>query len=401
MKRFFTIIFCLVSLGVTGQEYADTTYSNGINDVFYSFRGGVLKTVPSDNWDIAFEINGFTASIIINDGAGVELYKAPYNSSQWSSFDTTGMSGWSRQHNSLKYWEQGAFNRGLSGDVDLGWGKYDLNTHQVVGDSVFLIRLRNGDYKKIMIINLASNTYHFKYANVDGSNETSKALAKSSFSGKTFGYFSIVDGTSLDREPSGTQWDLVFTTYLLPINMGTIVYYPVYGVKSNKGVEIARRTGVDVSNNDTFNLTWEYNITNIGSDWKVFDNQNQVYNMVENLSFFIKTNLKEVWKMYFTEYVGGNEGMSVFNVTGLSTSSITESLKGKIKVYPNPANSVLKINSEVNLSNVELTLVDLQGRSVNSVSEALEMNVSDLSSGIYMLQLISNEGTFTQRVIIQ
>src|SRR5664279_1307132 len=47
---------------------------NYLNDVYYSFTNGVVATVSRTNWDLAFSTPARTASILINDGAGVELY---------------------------------------------------------------------------------------------------------------------------------------------------------------------------------------------------------------------------------------------------------------------------------------------------------------------------------------
>lgn len=409
MKKVLFIVLIGMMFGTAWAqtEYADSTTSSGANDVFYSFREGILKVEPKDNWDIAFEIQGFMSSILINEAAGVELYKAPYADEDWSSFDTTGMTSWPRQFNSRESWAEGAFNRGLSSEFDLGWGQYDINTHQVKGDSVFLIKLRNGDWKKILIVSLAGGTYNFKFADVNGSNEKTSSLGKSSFSGKQFGYYSLTEDKSLDREPSGTPWDLVFTTYITPISMGgPVVYYPVYGVKTAPGVESAERRSVDVKNNDTMNANWTTEITNIGSDWKSYDGQQQTYTIVSDLSYFVKTELGDVWKIYFTGYTGGSEGKSLFNVTNISSSvSVAPVAMLNATTYPNPADSKINVTTGENLTNVRLEIIATNGQSVFNENytqgSMFSADVSSFTAGFYIVKLTSEQGVYTSRISVR
>src|SRR5204863_1348220 len=126
---------------------------------------------------------------------------------------------------------------------DLGWGVYDFVTHIVTGDSVYFIKLSTGFYKKFIIELLTTGVYYFRWADLDGSNETTASLTKSNYSGKFFAYFSIVNNMGIDREPIYNTWDLVFTQYLSI----TPFIYKVAGVLSNDSVFCAKAYPVDVN----------------------------------------------------------------------------------------------------------------------------------------------------------
>ena len=138
----------------------------------------------------------------------VELYLT--NSTDFATVDSTAMT---RIYNEDISWSEGAFNHvKIEEDpADYGWGTYDFTSHQVNGSRIYIIKLRNGDFKKIEIQSLISGIYTFRYANLDGSNEETHTIDKADYDGKTLAYFSIENGTAQDLEP--VQWDLVFTRY--------------------------------------------------------------------------------------------------------------------------------------------------------------------------------------------
>ena len=127
-----------------GQDY--------VNDVYFSLGGDPSFEVPRGNWDIGFATFVMSPSIIINSGAGIELYELSRDTGVWyTPVDTTGMSSWTKLNNSLDTWEVGAFSGNAQGGFDFGWGIYNHATHNVNGAAVYLIRLQDGTLKKIFI----------------------------------------------------------------------------------------------------------------------------------------------------------------------------------------------------------------------------------------------------------
>lgn len=73
-----------------------------------------------------------------------------------------------------------------------------------------------------------------------------------------------------------------------------------------------------------------------------------------------------------------------------------------IKLYPNPVNDVLSVNAgNMSISNVEI--IDINGRTVKSISLtdsfSTNINVSDLSAGVYMINIYSENNKTTKKFV--
>ena len=82
---------------------------------------------------------------------------------------------------------------------------------------------------------------------------------------------------------------------------------------------------------------------------------------------------------------------------GLDSNVISEN---SFSVYPNPANSIVNIANTANIEIVKTFLVDVNGRTVKTVSgNVSQINVSDLNAGIYFMNIETNEGTAVKKII--
>ena len=103
-----------------------------------------------------------------------------------------------------------------------------------------------------------------------------------------------------------------------------------------------------------------------------------------------------------------NEDDSYFENTEAGTSSIGENEKVSFSIYPNPVNTNATI--EVNLSensNVRLDIVNVLGEvalseshRMNSGNNSININVSQLTSGIYFAHLTVNGETKTTKITV-
>ena len=83
----------------------------------------------------------------------------------------------------------------------------------------------------------------------------------------------------------------------------------------------------------------------------------------------------------------------------LTTTSIPETdFARAINLYPNPANKTLNIDFETD-SEFTIRIFDMQGKEVAKKSNSKTIDVSSYSNGIYMLQILSNEGVATKRFV--
>lgn len=292
-----------------GADYAD--------DIFYNLKTGESTKVPRNNWDIAFKTDTWSSTVLINSTAGISLWEYPLeDTSKWKSIDTTGMKSWPSLVNSDTTWSLGAFERNMKGHPDYGWGQYNSLNHDVNGNSIFIIQLQNGSFKKIMIAKreASTNTYYFKYANLDGSSSIEKRINCTDYSRKNFVYYSISSDKIVDREPESDKWDILFTRYTAMVAMGpgAAVPYPVVGFLQNEDVLAAKVTG-DTASNSYQNAQFKTSFSTIGRDWKKQASQTSSdFIIVPDLYYFVKTKDKSTVKLLFKKYEGNPANKVVF-----------------------------------------------------------------------------------------
>ncbi len=415
MKHIYTsILLCFIgSILITHGQGTQETISMGTGyglQTWYTLDGGNNVSQSKTNWDLAFDLSGFGTSIHINSVTGTTLWVYPNgDSAAWSQVDTTGIAGWVPQYNSDTSWSLGAFdqNTNAANPFDVGWGIYNMTTHVIHGDSLFVIKLTDGSYRKLMIERMASGTYHFRYALLNGDSLTQATLVKSNFTGKNFGYYSLRTHASIDREPLADSWDLLFGQYttFLPIP------YTVTGILSNKGVAVAKATQIgDVTNYIDWNAhAFSAEINTIGYDWKTF---NGSWEISDSLIYFVKTADESVWKLVFNGFGGSGTGNVDFTKEKLHTVS-TENLAGQEKyslsIYPNPAadgqlNLVYTSNTTSGKATAQIS--DLYGRTVLTQALTVEsglnqavLNTSALAAGQYLV-LLSIDGQLLHQLLV-
>ena len=379
---------------------------------FYNLNDGEIANIDNTNWDLAFSSSGYGSAIRINAQAGVELYVYPNGDiNDWNSVDISNINNWSSIMNSDTTWTIGAFNSTSvpTNSLDLGWGVYSTITHHITGDSLHIIKLSNGDYKKLQMIKLSSGVYDFKYANIDGSDEVTTNVSKSNYTSKNFGYYSLTNETELDREPDSDSWHILFTKYVSEIYPGT--NYAVTGVLTNKDIEVAKAEGVDISNVNYNSYSFSSQINTIGYNWKSYNMSSFSYDIVDSLCFFIKDDFGSIWKLQLTGFEGSSSGKINFNIENILSASDNVLDKNVFAIYPNPTKSKeIKIIYDLNYSTSSLNkfdFYDLNGKLVKSLKLAnngffeRDVNLYDLKSGIYFVSLITDEKLFQQKLIIQ
>ncbi|WP_250433124.1 T9SS type A sorting domain-containing protein [Hanstruepera flava] len=107
---------------------------------------------------------------------------------------------------------------------------------------------------------------------------------------------------------------------------------------------------------------------------------------------------------YFCGIHGANNMSGVITVQqGLSVDEFNDV---SVKLTPNPVHSKLTIKLPQSLTNGSLKVIDLTGKVVlnNTIvnsGNAIDINVSDIKSGMYLVRLEFNDNAITKRLIIQ
>ncbi|MCP4911153.1 MAG: T9SS type A sorting domain-containing protein [Bacteroidetes bacterium] len=416
MKKFLSIIALLAIISCNSSEVfssnPDTLSMNPgyASDIFYSMSQGEVLNTPRAGWDMAFYTSAFSAGIIINEGSGVELYAYPNgDTSAWSSMDTTGLSSWTPLYNSPTDWEDGAFNRTSQGHPDYGWGVYNMITHSIVGDSLFVIKTEDGSFKKLWIVDKISvdNLYNIRFADLDGANQVDQSIDVKPFISKNFIYYSITNDELLDREPS-ESWDILFTKYidLTTNSSGELVEYLVTGVTSNIGLHANKFTGVGPDFDDWISKPFDSLKNTIGYDWKSFDMQTFSWVVDDSIAFFVKDDNDDVYKLVFTYWQGSSTGVFAMNKSIVSSSSIQYDVisMNNLTIYPNP--SVGYVNVKVaNNDNFkgQVVLTDISGRMVyeSEINGNHQINTSGFNTGMYFITVSNSQLKETSRLIVK
>jgi hypothetical protein len=422
MKKVFTLallaaLFCST---LTAQTLDTLTMGSGYSlQSWYKFETDKETKSSAFNWDLGFSTRKVDAGIWVNQAANI--YRAVAPASAWATMtvDTTALlASGIAQVNSDTSWNVGALNRTQDGVFDYGWGSYSVVSHNVTGDSVYVIKAAtDGKWRKFIIERLALDTSYFvKIANLDGTNASTVEIKKGNYSSKNFGYFSFATAAQIDREPASKDWDVTVWKYwgLTPDPNGNLVPYPLTGFFQNIGTSVAKVTKRDTANKSFTGLIFNPRMSIIGSDWKTFSQTTNTYRMADSTVYFIKTSNGKVFKMVFTGFGGGANGNCIFTreLVGQVTSvKVADNKIAALAISPNPAsdghfNIVYDFGKTP--QHADFQLFTLSGQAVYSQKlqnsegvQVLQMPTLNLNNGVYIARLTFDGQTLVRKVVIQ
>ena len=418
-KLLLLLLISFISINakcLKGQNKTIVLGPNYQSQSFYSLENGETQNILNDNWDLAMSTDAYSTTIRINGGKGVELYLYHLgDTSNWTNISSSIVNNLTEPvNNSDTGWSIGAFDmsKDNNNSLDYGWGVYSMITHKVVGDSIFIIKTVNGNWKKLWIQEKVLGDYKIRFANLDGSNDYSEIINASTYDDKHFVYYSLENQSVLDREPNKDNWDLTFTKYITDYPFqGTFVPYSVTGVLSNIGVEVARAENITspTSYTDYNNHTFNAEINTIGFNWKNFDGTG--YSIDPYLCYFVKDLNESIWRIIFTGFSGMASGSIEFNAEKLEASSTSQNFSSirSFNIYPNPINN----QDATLLYDVEGDVKTLQiicplGKTIfksslnNNNFNALKIPTSNFKSGLYVVLLNDqfNNTIITEKILV-
>ncbi|MEN0005293.1 MAG: T9SS type A sorting domain-containing protein [Bacteroidota bacterium] len=410
-----TLLFFFTAVSLFAQDFVQVsvgpTYSN---QTYYTFDGDEVVSVPNTSWDLAFTATGFQdAGVFYNEatalgGSTLELYVSPT-----TSFDevvdpntiTTPI-----LFNDEQSWDRGAFNSiATPGSFfDYGWGQYDQMSNSVIGSTIYVLKLRDGSYKKIMVESLIITTYNVKIADLDGANEVTLTIDKADHAGADLVYYSIETNSIVTTVPN--QWDLLFTRYWTRLEDD--IDYSLTGVFSGFGVEVAEARGVTPTDADLDDFVGSFTpvLDEIGWDWKMFSFMSG-WSLEGDLSYFVKLADNTVWHILFVDFEGSSTGTSVFQKfnLGMLTSVSDSDFVEEFSVFPNPV--INEATVAVTLKEggpIHLQLTNMLGQQVwtsgkidtNGGFQVFTLPELNLAAGQYVLSLVK-DGEVVSRKITQ
>lgn len=403
MKTTTTILSLLLCAGVQAQSFTEQTIdltASYENDVYYDLTDASGEEEEAKNWHLAFGLGNGDAAIHFQDSWGNKLYRTTHDVADWATIDTTGISALTPLTNSTETWGVGALNQDPvdpSSGFDLGWGSYDLVTHHVNGSAVYIAEI-DGEYYKLFINHLKAGKYTFQYEKMTvGSTLVSKEITKADYSDRRLVHFNLVDDQVFEREPEMDEWQFVIGKY---IDFAPTAY-PVVGVRTRAGIEVAQVDNTDPENVDYSSLTFGTEINTVGYDWKTFNMGTFSFDLTEDLSYVLREEDGTLHHFYFSDYEGSSTGIVklMYKAAAVSVEEIEGNNTILLASNPVRTNESVKLNLEDCL---QVQVFDQLGNLVESMQNpSSETLLSFSKSGLYMIQAVFQNESVVEKLIVQ
>jgi hypothetical protein len=419
MKNFtLGTMMVALSLGLNAQNAVQDSIIMGAsyaNEVYYKLADGAKSEHLATDWHLGFSTEAYSATIITNAGhpspgmgaAGMSIAVWPGGTNaSFATVDTAGFSTWPKLYDDSLDFSIGAFNKNSIGGMDYGWGAYNISTHVISGDSVYIIKVGSVAYK-LDIIKKQSGTYTFRYANVaDGGNGTEVTInASTTYGTKDFVFFNLVDGQIKDRELA--DWDLWAVKYYDVYN-GTAPNQSVVGILTNPKWEVAVvevGAGNQASHTDFLSGNFSDHKNELGQSYKGLNAQYQ-WVVTNTKVYYLQNTSGDVWKWYPTSFVGTSQGKTVFYKEQLAFAGIENTGIQFVDIYPNPAQDQLTIVFDSKGTSADIIIRNQMGQvvSMNNMNTTpgvaqQKMDVSALTNGLYFVEVNQNGNTTVKSVV--
>lgn len=407
-KATASIAMAFFAITIHSQTILEDNFSlqSGYEDMaFYSLENGVVAQSPLADWHIALDVRPMGSGARINCGTGMSLYF--YGGlDNWLTADLDTWDMPEPLRNDQSDWANAAFNQDGDGMFDLGWGIYDIITHEVHSEKMYIIQFPDGTWKQFALVSLVSGTYSYQLADVGGENEISASVSKSDYEGKLFAYCNITSGEAMDLEPE-EPWDFVFHSYLEDLGGGT--YYGVVGALAHPDVTVQQVDGLQdpFTDGDFDAASFSMATNEVGYDWKTYS-PGAGYVLESERCYFVSANDQSVWRMVMTGFGGSATGditIGKVEASGTSVEQVTST--HQVLAYPNPVISGRNLTLEAarQFENAVFNVRSVTGSVVASfapTSFPFQLNTSKFKSGYYFLESTSTLGQPLQsRFIVQ
>lgn len=398
------------------------------NDVFYSLNTGTVKTENNKNWHLAFSMSpSDSGAIWANHNSGnsfVKVYNIHKTFAQWSSVSIADTTGSPMCYNYDKGWYQGALNDLPRPSVfSFGWGTYDLASHNVIGDSMFIVKADTSYYKLFVHQLLAvPMQYAISLENLNGGGTLTDTISRGTvYTDRNFAYYNLATLADTNREPAKTSWDLVFNRYNTLATQGSVtIPYPVIGALSNKGVKVSKAAVVHVDTAFAHfgDYVWPWpatanEISGVGYNWKnpPAGPPPAGWTIPDSISYFIQDLSGNLWQLQFTGYSGSGSGTIYFRKRMVIPTSVNEidAVINRYEFFPNPCRNELHITLDSKEdARATMTLSAMNGQTIVSKNvklhmglNALEMQTGNLSDGQYIITLNGKGIRLSEKITIK
>ncbi len=142
------------------------------------------------------------------------------------------------------------------------------------------------------------------------------------------------------------------------------------------------------------------------------DRTSNVSNTMVALSYkpMVQFNDNEGFYLRFYPWYNGAATLKYLCLSGLtlkckvsSVNGIENTAENNFRVYPNPSEGISYINctSEIRQMEIYNSAGQIIKKAVSPVNKNMEINLSDQTSGVYLIKVITNESTFFEKLILR
>lgn len=419
MKKItFSALLLTLTTGLNAQNPVLDSVVMGasyVNEVYYILEDGTKSEQVAADWHLGFSTDAFSVTITTNAGLPSPGMGAPGMSvavwpggtnADFETADSIGFSTWPKLFDDSLDFSLGAFNQNATGGMDYGWGSYNMSTHIVQGDSVYIIKVGSVTYK-LEIVKKQSGTYTIRYADIADGTGTEVEIPASAYGTKDFVFFNLADGQIKDRELEG--WDLWAVKYYDWYGpAGTpFANQTVTGILTNPKWEVAvvdagagnQSSHVDFSSG---NFTSHKNA--IGQSYKSLAGMSWI--VTDSKVYYLRNSAGDVWKWYPTSFVGTSQGKTVFYKQKLAFAGIESNVSEFVDIYPNPAKDQLTVVFDSKANNAEIIVRNQMGQivtfeSLNTTTGVTQqkLDISALNNGVYFVEINQNGFSTVKNVV--
>lgn len=270
--------------------------SNYKYQIFYDLEtNSVISQNLKTAWDLGFETSENGYRIILNSSKAMFAYNT--GQTDFSAItDTTGFAA-------NKKWDA------PSGNLDsTAIGNWKTNTPVYILDRGYNENGQKIGFKKIQFISVDGYKYSIRYADLNGTGDTTLQIFKDNKYNFTF--LSFNTNSAVIIEPPKTDWDIVFTQYTEALSTPYIVTGALLNRYNTLATMDSEKIFSQITYEDAINYTLSSNINIIGYNWKEYDYNSGTYIIFPQKNYIIKDSKGYYYKLHFIDFYDqfGNKG---------------------------------------------------------------------------------------------
>ena len=367
----FTVDVTEISTGGT-VHFTDNSWGAQITDWYWDFEGGTPSSSTAQNPTVTYNAAGtFGVRLTVTNAAGETDTK--YLPNLINVVNAFNMHDGVETTDGAMFYDDGGPNADYGNNKDLTL-TFMPSTPGAKIKVEFLSFVTETNYDWLYVYDGTSTSSPQIGSQHSGDNSPGTVTATNADGAITFRFTSDV---SVTRE----GWVAYVSCVGLPLNIWAAADYDTICINQTNPLYAAAYGG-------TGNYTYSWSpATNLDDP----SSQSPVFTATEAGEFTYTVTVSD----------GNDTATTSLTFTVIDNTGVEEIEGSKVSVYPNPASSTLNINVANGFTSLNVKFVNIHGQIVKEVANALEINVSDVESGIYFIKIDCDGQQYLQKIVIK